>query len=659
MEPFMYRRRLPLSIALAGLLALTGVASAQAATLAGTVRSGDAALDHVRVELWSTGSMPGQAARLATGSADARGRFRVRYSEPSSSGAVLYVTASRGGGVRLAATLGTPPSPRRIVVDELTTVATGFSQAQFVRSGRIGGPPPGPQNAALMAANLADVRTGGVSPVLLGHPNGGETSTLRKFRSLANALARCARRALACPRLYTAAATPDGRRARGTLQAVANVAANPWHEVSAIYRLATAHPQPYRGGLRSPHRLSDWMLPLRFVGDGTTIDGPGNFAFDRSGNAYVTNNYNYTPDQKTATCGSDLLPKFTPDGRYAPGSPLQGGGLTGAGYGITLDTLGNVWVSNFGFAAPAPGCPADQQPPHNTVSVFTPEGQALAASGFTGAPEGQPGPLNWPQGMVADQSGDAMWVTNCADGKLVRIPTDDPDDAQALDVGLTEAFDVAIDHNGLVYATGLGNSKLAILRHDGTPVPGSPFPAGRYGLDRPMGIAADSAGNMWIANSALVDLPCPDMSLRRPGIPSVSLVAQGGGWVTHGDHGFTGGGLRIPWGIAVDGDDNVWVANFDGRRISQFCGVPARHCRPGTTTGDPISPDRTGYFFDGLVRVTAVQIDPSGNVWAANNWKRAPDTKTNPGGYQVVIYPGAAPPLRTPLIGPPVPLLRG
>ncbi len=621
------------------------------------MRSGDVALGRAHVDLWLAGSTPGQSARLAGGAADAHGRFRLRYAEPSSAGALLYVTVSQGGGVRLAATLGAPPAPHRIVVDELTTVATGFSQAQFLQSGRIGGPPPGPQNAALMAANLADVRTGGVSPVLLRHPNGQQTSTLPKFRSLANALAGCTRGGPACHRLYTAAATPDGRRPAGTLQAVANIAANPWHEVSAIFRLATSPPQPYRGGLRSAHRLSDWMLPVRFVGDGTTIDGPGNLAFDRDGNAYVTNNYDYAPDQKTATCGSDLLPKFTPDGRYAPGTPLQGGGLTGAGYGITLDTLGNVWVGNFGFAAPAPGCPAAQQPPHNTVSVFTPAGRALAANGFTGALEGQSAPINWPQGLVADPSGDAIWVTNCGDGKLVRIPTDDPDHATALDVGLTEAFDVAIDHAGLVYATGLGNSKLAILRHDGTPIAGSPFRAERYGLDRPMGIAADSAGNMWIANSALVNLPCPDASISAPGIPSVSLVAAGGRAVTQGKRGFTGGGLMIPWGIAVDGDDNVWVANFGGQRISQFCGVPARHCRPGTTTGDPISPDRTGYFFDGLVRVTAVQIDPSGNVWAANNWKRVPDIKTNPGGYQVVIYPGAAAPLRTPLIGPPVPLL--
>ena len=104
--------------------------------------------------------------------------------------------------------------------------------------------------------------------------------------------------------------------------------------------------------------------------------------------------------------------------------------------------------------------------------------------------------------------------------------------------------------------------------------------------------------------------------------------------------------------MPIDGDDNVWVSNFAEQRISQFCGVKTWKCPPGSETGDPISPDGTGYFFDGLVRVTAVEVDPSGNVWATNNWKLIP-VQTNPGGYEVVVFVGAAEPVKTPLIGTP------
>jgi hypothetical protein len=48
-----------------------------------------------------------------------------------------------------------------------------------------------------------------------------------------------------------------------------------------------------------------------------------------------------------------------------------------------------------------------------------------------------------------------------------------------------------------------------------------------------------------------------------------------------------------------------------------------------------------------------VEVDPSGNLWITNNWKRTPLPRKNPGGYEMVVYVGVAGPVRTPLIGPP------
>lgn len=634
-------------------------AAAQRRVVKGAVTSGIHVLSKRSVVVYAAGGSDSGPVRLGAGVSDRRGRFRFAYREPSGSGRVLYLTAGRGSGVELAATLGAPPAPRTVVVDELTTVATGYALAQFTAGGRIGGPKPGPQNAALMARNLANPSTGTVASVLRRKPNGNETTTLKTFRSLANMLSGCARSARGCPTLYRLTTTPDGQRPGGSLQAVANIARYPYNNVDALFALARAKPAPYVPALSSRKNPAHWVLPVRFDGDGKSLDGPGNFAIDGDGNLYVANNYEYGSNALVPKCGSNLLPKFTPDGRYAPNSPFQGGGLSGAGYGITLDVKGNVWVGNFGFAAPPPGCPESRQPPHNTVSAFTPEGKALAPDGFDGRPKGSgpdvPSLINWPQGTVADKRGN-IWVANCGDGNVVRMRSDDPYSAVALDVGLSEAFDVAVDHNGLVYATGLGNSKLAILNPDGTPRPGSPLSATDAGLDRPMGIAADSRGNMWIANSGFINLPCPSAAFQPRNEASLALVRQGGQPVTRGKRGFTGGGLSVAWGIAVDGNDNIWVSNFFDQRISHFCGVPRKNCPPGAKTGDPISPNGTGYDFDGLTRSTAVQIDPSGNVWATNNWKRIP-VQTNPGGYEIVALVGAAAPLKTPLIGPPVPLL--
>jgi len=116
----------------------------------------------------------------------------------------------------------------------------------------------------------------------------------------------------------------------------------------------------------------------------------------------------------------------------------------------------------------------------------------------------------------------------------------------------------------------------------------------------------------------------------------------------------------------VDGHDTVWVFNFGAVKvgessdtdpptgISRFCGVDTGKCPPGAQVGDPISPD-TGYQSDALQRITGGQIDPSGNIWLTNNWKLDANPIKNPFGNAIVIAIGAAGPLKTPLIGPPVP----
>ena len=174
------------------------------------------------------------------------------------------------------------------------------------------------------------------------------------------------------------------------------------------------------------------------------------------------------------------------------------------------------------------------------------------------------------------------------------------------------------------------------------------------GLHRPMGLATDSRGNVWVSNSTWVVAPCvgefyPESGPTEGG--TVTLIKNNGQISEQSP--YEGGGVKNAWGVAVDGDDNVWVANFSGRRLTELCGTSPRNCPPGKRrTGAAISPEKSGYGFDGLARNTAVTIDPSGNVWLANNWKNIP-IQTNPGGYQIVAYLGMAAPVKTPLIGEP------
>ena len=83
--------------------------------------------------------------------------------------------------------------------------------------------------------------------------------------------------------------------------------------------------------------------------------------------------------------------------------------------------------------------------------------------------------------------------------------------------------------------------------------------------------------------------------------------------------GFTGGGaIDIPWGLNIDGNDDVWVGNLSPRTRSVvlMAGVDTKGHPAGTKTGDVIHVFKSG----SIQMLTDVSIDPAGNVWAANNW---------------------------------------
>ena len=575
--------------ALAGAMAALGLAvpaAASAATLHGTVRSGTVAIARAPVTLLAAGGAHRPATVLGRGRTDPRGRFTLSYRRPRA-GALLYATSGPPGTnarrtVRLAALLG--PTRGRVALTERSTVAAAIAEAQFVAGRRIRGRAPGPGNAAAMARNLVRPRTGRLSRVIQVAPNGRHTPTLATFGSLADMLAPCARHEARCARLFRLATVPGHRRPGGTLQAFANLARNPALHARRLFALSRSGPRPYTPTLtRAP---GNWGLFLRFIGDGQSMSGPGNIAFDAHGDAWVANNYEYSRKRHEPACGSDAVLEFRPDGRYVAGSPWTGGGLSGVGYGITFDPAGTIWLGNFGFAAA--DCPT--QPPHDSASRFAPTGRALSPQGGYTA-----GGLSWPQGTVSDQRGN-IWFANCGESpvsgehdSVTIYPGGDPRKAQTLiDPSLDKPFDVAFNHAGQAFVSATGSDNVGMYRPDGSPTAASPITGG--GLSNPMGVATDSHGNAWVSDSRVIDLPCPGKTVAPNRSPGAVTLISARGKVMSPDTGFTGGGATVPWGMAIDGDDNVWVSNFAGQRVSRFCGVPAKGCPRGDTTGDPISP---------------------------------------------------------------------
>jgi len=299
---------------------------AHAAEQTGFVKSGDRPIAFAKVTLYQAGT--GRSSRpvvLGSTKTDESGFFHITYTPPSTDNPILYLIADgprleqkkrksgspfefirkhfhlgtvlnfgstvqfRKSPIRLATVLGSAPFPLEVVINERATVATAYALAQFIKPGRISGKSPGLQNAAATARNLVNLATGEVGAVLGNLLNGNRTSTMPEFNSLANLLATCVQNITDCPRLFRLAETPSGRAPRNTFQAIENIAHFPWQNVQKLFdqSLRSSVYQPALGPSMSPDA---WTLAIRY-GNPLLLDGPGNIALDKDGNAWINNNY--------------------------------------------------------------------------------------------------------------------------------------------------------------------------------------------------------------------------------------------------------------------------------------------------------------------------------------------------------------------------------
>jgi hypothetical protein len=190
------------------------------------------------------------------------------------------------------------------------------------------------------------------------------------------------------------------------------------------------------------------------------------------------------------------------------------------------------------------------------------------------------------------------------------------------------------------------------------------------------GVALDCKGNLWVASLISSGSQLPPMpegltimkqfeyladylaKVAREGKVTgiVSMIRPDGTQLIPA--GFTGNGtVFAPWGVVVDGNDDVFVASGLARGIDMFAGAGSKDHPAGTKPGDLI------HFFHGnpIQIPTVGPIDAAGNLWIANNWNSmeagaapnpAPGTSTWGGGSGFTVVYGVAAPVKNPLMGP-------
>lgn len=600
---------------------------------------------------------------LGMATTNGAGNFLIQIRSPDwGADGTFYVTADLVGGLQLVSIIGPSLLPF-VAINELTTVTAGYSFAQFATEGVVSGDEFGLQIAAGMNENLVVPATGESSPVITSSPNADQTNSWRSTLSLANLLALFVQNnGDSIDSLYDLATPPGGSPPVNLLQTLSNIARFPQQNVSQLYALAT-QVSVYTPTLASQPDAWTIVVKVNDSGDDNyLIGGPGNIAFDDYGYAWVTNNV----VQGTGDSGRFnfvLKPNGKPaDGKGgAPTSPLLGGGLLGAGIGIGFAPNGHVWWGNFGWGLR----PEDEPRPHGngSISEFTKNGHPISGPlGYQG------GPVRV-QGIMPDAEGN-IWIASFGNSRVYVFLKGNPNCSIYWEdpCGNAQApFGLQVANDGTAWVTFSGGLK-----------PGGQGYVGRFALKHgrlekifltPVGqtlklVALDSCGQGWVASSGDGYVYCLD--------GDGNIVGS-----------YSGGSLSSPWGITVDGDDNVWVGNFGPQDlqgdytnagVTKLAGSNPATRPPGTMTGDQISPFSSGYTlpsagdevllhngdplydygpnalenvpcYSPLMRMTATTIDRAGNLWTTNNWKPPILIDAfNPGGDGICIFVGLAKP---------------
>jgi sugar lactone lactonase YvrE len=378
-----------------------------------------------------------------------------------------------------------------------------------------------------------------------------------------------------------------------------------------------------------------------YSGDGgpatsAQINYPKGVAVDAAGNLFIADNERIrkvTPDGLISTVAGNGTSGYSGDG--GPAISAQFWGLIC----VAVDAAGNLFI-------------ADQM--NARIRKVTPDGviSTVAGNGTYGY-SGDGGPATSaqiynPLGVTVDTAGNLFFADN-GNGRVRKVTPGgmintvagngiqgfSGDGGPATSAQFYELFGIAVDAAGNLFLTDTYNARIRKVTPDGvistvagegTPgYSGDSGPATSAQLYWPYGVAVDTSGNLFIADTgnACIRKVTPD------GV--ISTVAG------NGIQGFGGDGraatlaqFHYPYGIAVDTAGNLFIADMYNARIRKV--TPSG--RISTVAGNGIQ----GYGGDGGPATSAelnypsgVAVDTAGNLFIADQMNSR-IRKVMPGG---------------------------
>jgi len=373
-----------------------------------------------------------------------------------------------------------------------------------------------------------------------------------------------------------------------------------------------------------------------FLGDtgnaqSAELNHPSDVILDSSGNIYIADTNNARIRQIT-TAG--VINTYAGSG--STGFAGDGGSATlttvamSAPLGLAVDSSGNLFIVENGDSR------IRKVDTKGNISTIAGNGTA----GFSGdGSTAVNAEMNFPTGIAIDSSGN-LYIADFLNLRIRKIDSSgninsvagngvlsfSGDGGPAFSAQMNSPQGVAADSAGNLYVSDTNNNVVRKVAKNGTitTIAGTGT-AGSNGdgsaataaqLNGPRGLALDAAGNLYIADSQ-------NAKIRKVSTSGTISTVAGSGTAGFGGDGAaaTAAQLNFPTAVALDSAGDLFIADFSNNRI--------REVSAGGAIATVAGNGRSGYSGDGgpaanaqLFTPQGVAVDSSGNLYIADtgNW---------------------------------------